>query len=134
MENRDMYDIVVGMDENSARTRAQVEAIVDMPAHEEIQAVLLHVFKDDGGSIEDIESIVEARTSLEDAGIEVMTETTRGDPAMGILDAAERHDADCICVAGRTRSPTGKAIFGSVTQDVIVGAERPTLVCHASEE
>ena len=39
--------------------------------------------------------------------------------------AAADVDADAICVSGRKRRPTGKAVFGSVTQDVILGTERP---------
>jgi nucleotide-binding universal stress UspA family protein len=36
-----------------------------------------------------------------------------------------------ICVAGRKRTPTGKVLFGSVTQAVILDTERPVLVCSA---
>lgn len=128
-----MYDIVVGVDTDVDRALAQAEAIAGLPGHEEIHAILLHVVRNStDGTTEDIESVTEARKSLAEADVEVTTETAEGDPAMCILDTAERHDADCVCVAGRDRSPTGKAIFGSVTQDVIVGAQRPTLVCHAS--
>lgn len=126
-----MYEIVVGVDTDVDRTLAQTEAIRDLPGHEEIHATLVHVFKGEDGSLEDVESVSEARTALDEAGVEVTTEAARGDPAMCLLDTAERRDADCICVAGRDRSPTGKAIFGSVTQDVIVGTRRPTLVCSS---
>jgi nucleotide-binding universal stress UspA family protein len=125
-----MYDILVGVDDDTQRARAQAEAIAALPGHEEVHAILLHVFRGDADTVDEIESIAEARTALEETGVEVSTEALEGDPAMSILDSAERHDADCICVAGRNRSPTGKAIFGSVTQDVIIGAERPTLVCN----
>jgi nucleotide-binding universal stress UspA family protein len=124
-----MYEIVVGVDTDVDRALAQADAITGLPGHEEIRAVLVHVLEGEDGSIEDVESVAEARTALSEAGIEVSTEGARGDPAMCILDTAERLDADCICVAGRDRSPTGKAIFGSVTQDVIIGTRRPTLVC-----
>lgn len=130
-----MYEIVVGVDTDVDRARAQAEAIADLPGRGEIHAILLHVFESgaEDGSIGEIEAVEEARTALEEAGVEVTLEAAEGDVAMGVLDAAERHGVDCICVAGRDRSPTGKAIFGSVTQDVIVGANRPTLVCTASE-
>lgn len=126
-----MYEIVVGVDANVDRALAQTNAITELPGHEEIQATLVHVIEDDEGSVEDVESVAEARSALEEAGVDVRAEGAQGDPALCLLDTAERRDADCICVAGRDRSPTGKAIFGSVTQDVIVGTRRPTLVCSA---
>lgn len=126
-----MYDIIVGVDTDVERALAQAEAIAELPGGEEIRAILLHVFDDEDGDVDSLEAIGEARRVLEEAGVEVETEGIGGDPAMVILDSAERHDADCICVAGRERSPAGKAIFGSVTQDVVIGAERPTLVCSA---
>ena len=42
-----------------------------------------------------------------------------------IVAAADAVDADAICVSGRKRSPTGKAVFGSVTQDVILSSDLP---------
>ncbi len=124
-----MYDIVAGVDTNEDRAHAQAEAITALPGHDEIHATLIHVFESGRDDVESVDAVEEARSILEDAGIEVVTEGIGGEPAIAILDAAERYEADCVCVAGRKRSPTGKAIFGSVTQDIIIGAERPTLVC-----
>lgn len=129
-----MYDIIVGVDTDAERAIAQAEAIARLPGSEGIRTILIHVFDDEDGDVDSLEAIGEARRILEEAGVEVETEGIGGDPAMTILDSAERHDADCICVAGRERSPAGKAIFGSVTQDVVIGAERPTLVCSAEGE
>ena len=128
-----MYDIIVGVDTETERAHMQAEAITDLPGHDEIHAILVHVFGGEGGDIESVEAVSEARSILEEAGIEVTTEGIGGDPPVAILDAAARYNADCICVAGRKRSPTGKAVFGSVTQDVIMGADRPTLVCTLDE-
>ncbi|WP_122088454.1 universal stress protein [Halalkalicoccus subterraneus] len=128
-----MYTIVVGVDTDVERARTQAEAIVNLPGGEEISAILVHVFDSEDGDVESVDAVVEARAILEAAGIEVTTEGIGGDTGMAILDTAARRDADCLCVAGRKRSPTGKALFGSVTQDVIMGAERPTLVCSTEE-
>lgn len=125
-----MYDIIVGVDTNEKRARTQAEMIAELPGPDEIRAILIHVFGTEGGDIESIDAITEARSRLEEAGVEVVTEGIGGDTAIAILDAAERYEANCICVAGRKRSPTGKAVFGSVTQDVIIGTDRPTLVCN----
>ncbi|MCL7417263.1 MAG: universal stress protein [Halalkalicoccus sp.] len=128
-----MYDIVVGVDTDVERARTQAEAIAALPGGEEINAILVHVFGDEGGDVDSVDAVGEARSILEEAGIEITTEGIGGDTAMALLDAAARYDADCLCVAGRKRSPTGKALFGSVTQDVIMGTDRPTLVCSTEE-
>ncbi|MDL5361737.1 universal stress protein [Halalkalicoccus sp. NIPERK01] len=128
-----MYDIIVGVDTDVERARTQGAAIADLPGSEEINAILVHVFGGEGGDIESVDAVDEARSILEGAGVEITTEGIGGEPAIALLDAAARHDADCVCVAGRKRSPAGKAIFGSVTQDVIMGADRPTLVCSTDE-
>lgn len=44
-----------------------------------------------------------------------------------ILRYVEDIDARYLVVGGRKRSPTGKAIFGSVTQSVLLEAELPVL-------
>lgn len=129
-----MYDIIVGVDTDVERALTQAEAINEWPGHEEIHAILIHVFGSNAEqSVESIDSVAEAKSLLEGEGVEVTTEGVGGDPAMGLLDTAQRYDANCICVAGRERSPTGKVVFGSVTQDVILGADRPTLVCSTND-
>jgi len=51
-----------------------------------------------------------------------------GDPAAEITAYAEEQDARYVVIGGRQRSPTGKALFGSVTQKVIF--ESPALVVN----
>lgn len=46
-----------------------------------------------------------------------------GEKADSILTAADEYDCDHIFITGRQRSPTGKAIFGDVTQKVILNFE-----------
>ncbi|ADJ16007.1 universal stress protein [Halalkalicoccus jeotgali] len=128
-----MYDIIVGVDTDVERARTQAEAVAALPGRGEINAILVHVFDNEDGDIESVEAVSEARSILEEADVGVTTEGIGGETAMALLDTAERYDADCICVAGRKRSPAGKAIFGSVTQDVIMGTQRPTLVCSREE-
>jgi nucleotide-binding universal stress UspA family protein len=43
-----------------------------------------------------------------------------GEKGDEVLALAEERDADHIFIAGRKRSPTGKAIFGDVTQRIIL--------------
>lgn len=51
-----------------------------------------------------------------------------GDRAETILTEANRRDCDHIFLAGRKRSPTGKALFGDDTQRVILDASMPVTV------
>lgn len=50
-----------------------------------------------------------------------------GNPAEEILDYATEVDARYLVIGGRKRSPVGKALFGSVTQSVLLEADRPVV-------
>lgn len=130
-----MYEIVVGIDENEERAIAQADAITDMPLEfESVHATLLHDFTEnpEGASVMQVASVQRAQERLEESGITVTLEEASGDPAESILNLAEQRDADLVITAGRKRSPTEKVLFGSVTQAVILGTDRPVLVCSGS--
>lgn len=132
-----MYEILTAIDDENEHVAAQMNAIEDMVAvSDETVVHLIHVFTDNqpGASIHQIESIRDAKQHLESLDIEVRLVETSGDPAEEIRKYAEEYDIDQICVGGRKRSPTGKALFGSVTQDVILGTAKPVLVCGAKKE
>lgn len=46
-----------------------------------------------------------------------------------IVRYADEQDASYICVGGHSRSAVGKALFGSVTQDVLMNATCPVVTC-----
>jgi nucleotide-binding universal stress UspA family protein len=50
-----------------------------------------------------------------------------GKPAEEINKYAESHDARYVVLGGQARSPTGKALFGSVTQNVLLNSDRPVV-------
>ena len=50
-----------------------------------------------------------------------------GDPAAEITSYADEVEARYLVVGGRRRSPTGKALFGSVTQQVMIGSSVPVV-------
>jgi nucleotide-binding universal stress UspA family protein len=129
-----MYEIVLGVDTEEDRARAQAQAIVDLPGEPEaVHATVLHAFGDNpsGASVHQVGAVRRARDVLEDAGIAVSLAESSGDPATAIVDTAAEIDAAMICVAGRKRTPTGKVLFGSVTQGVILATDRSVLVCSA---
>jgi nucleotide-binding universal stress UspA family protein len=126
-----MYHVVIGVDDNEERALACARAAADLPGEPSDKRVtIIHSFTDNpsGASATQMGSVREAASLLEERGVEVRVTESSGDPAEQILDAAEEADADLVVVAGRKRSPTGKALFGSVTQSVILNADRPVMV------
>jgi nucleotide-binding universal stress UspA family protein len=133
-----MYDVLVAIDNaEDERAVAQAKAITDLPTTDgSVRAHLCHVFQEnpEGASVHQISAVRRAREALEAAGIECVHHEASGEPADELLAAADNVDADAICVCGRRRRPTGKAVFGSVTQDVILGTNRPVFAVPAPKE
>ncbi|GAB3675593.1 universal stress protein [Halopiger thermotolerans] len=71
------------------------------------------------------EPISEIANRLEEAGIDVEIRAAVGDRAEEIIRLAEDVDADNVIVGGRKRSPTGKAVFGSTAQKVLLSSPCP---------
>lgn len=89
-------------------------------------------FRDMSMSVEEERAEEVARRLLDDAlgsyDREAVDAVGRiGDPAEAILSAAEEYDARYVVVGGRKRSPAGKALFGSVTQSVLLNTDVPTV-------
>lgn len=139
-----MFTVILAADDHEDRVLAQAKAVSTYPcASEKIEAVIVNVAKevqsDEGGKI-NLEDYSEMPNSgskavelLESAGIAARVQQRSGDPAEEILRAARDEDADQIVLGGRRRSPVGKAVFGSVVQDVILDADRPVLTINRSE-
>lgn len=130
-EHQSMTTILLSIDTNVERANEQVESITELPLDTtETQIVLYHVFRadDEGADARNLKSVAAAVEQLEDAGFDVEVAQSSGDAVPNILDKADELDADLISLAGRKRSPTGKALFGSVTQDVILKSDRTVLL------
>jgi len=130
-----MYDVLLAIDDDEDQALAQAKTVADLPGTGEIRATLFHDFVDNpsGASVTQIAAVRHAADLLEEAGIEVAYQEASGEPAEEILETARELDVDCISIAGRKRTPAGKVLFGSVTQAVILGANRPVLVARAEE-
>lgn len=143
-----MYTIVIPVDTNVERgeraTRHVVKLIENGPMTDAdaISVTVLNVFKefkavDDGGNVKsnelyDEDSYPEAidsvRDLLSEADIVHKLERRHGDPADEIIEYADAVEANLVVIAPRKRSSVGKAMFGSVAQDVMLNTERPTLI------
>ncbi len=141
-----MYHLLLATNEESAPL---VETVTDLPADpREIEVTVLNVFeqfevRDEAKAVssEDIydeddvpESVTAAVDALEAAGVTARVRHEHGDPATIILETADELEVDAIAVHGRKRSPVGKALFGSVTQAVLLDADRPVFVATADHD
>lgn len=68
-------------------------------------------------------------SELLDEAIEYEVHSAIGQPAERILQAIKSYECDHLFMTGRQRSPTGKAVFGDSTQNVLLETSVPvTLV------
>ena len=83
---------------------------------------------------EDVVQMAEAiaAEAIESADVNAKPVGLIGDPADEIVDYAEANGARYIVLAGRKRSPVGKALFGSVTQSVLLNASSPVVSLRVS--
>ncbi|MFC7009898.1 universal stress protein [Halalkalicoccus salilacus] len=156
-----MYRVLLPVDRNESRARAQVEAVLDLPVTASALTVdVVHVHKDvsttdaewaAGGSfsetfaeemaeevrnIDRIPSSVETAVDLlESSNLEFVVHERSGEPAKEILELAAELDSNAIVLGVSRRSPVGKVLFGSVVQAVIIDSDRPVTVVpeHVSE-
>ncbi|WP_459890957.1 universal stress protein [Halostagnicola bangensis] len=127
-----MYKTLVCLDKSDEQARKQAEEITAMPMDPDAHQIqILHVFTDnpDGIAVPQVSSVRTAMDVFNEHGIEPEIIGTSGEPEREIRRVANDNDVDLISLGGRKRSPTGKAIFGSVTQEVILEADRP-VVCQ----
>jgi nucleotide-binding universal stress UspA family protein len=67
--------------------------------------------------------------AAEASGRKVQVEVCTGSDVPGaILQAAERHAVDIICMATRGRTGVARAVMGSVAQEVMARSDRPVLM------
>ena len=140
-----MYRVLIPVDTNEDRALAQADYVASLPnAADSVEAYVLFVFTEDGDDLPQefekfksasrIGSVRRAQEALEEAGVSVTILEDSGDTEDDILGEAEAYDVDSIVLGGRKRSPVGKALFGSVTQGVILSSDRPVVVTGSRGE
>lgn len=87
---------------------------------------------DTGKSIptDDILDIAEelAQEAIDESGVDdAKAVGLLGEPADEIINYGESNDARYLVIAGRKRSPVGKALFGSVVQSLMLNSDVPVV-------
>ncbi|AEM57576.1 universal stress protein [Haloarcula hispanica N601] len=137
-----MYTILVPVDADEDRARGQAAFVAELPAAEtDVEAVITHALtKEEAEAPEEIRNVERistvrlVRDYLEDHDVDVQLAEGQQPPADGIIDLAEEFDVDQIVMGSRKRSPTGKAVFGSVSQQVLLEADDPVTVVGSRAE
>ena len=131
-----MYTVVLAVDEEPEPARHAATAVGNLPGdHTDVNAFVLHCFTDNprGASATQVAGVRAAVDELQDAELTTEIVEASGAPAEAIQRQAEELAADLIVVGGRKRSPTGKALFGSVSQSVILQSDRPVMITGEKE-
>lgn len=142
-----MYRILIPVDPDEERAMQAADYVAGLVGDllddsDGIAVTICNVFEafsasDDGVRVssdelfdpDDVPDSVDAvRDALTSVGIDVEVVRRHGEPAPEIVACAEAVDADAIVIPTRNRSPVGKAVFGSVTQTVILETDRPVTV------
>ncbi|WP_336338894.1 universal stress protein [Haloarcula brevis] len=128
------------------------DAVLDIAGPAGATVVVAHVFTDDqyDGVVDRLEfestgeanpnevadrhtTVRELLSRFEDAGLSTEVRGAVGNHGEQIVDLAEATAADLIVVGGRKRSPTGKAVFGSTAQEVMLNAPCPVTFVRGEE-
>jgi nucleotide-binding universal stress UspA family protein len=82
----------------------------------------------------DDEAVEALRSRLADAGVQFeVQQLVRGkEAAEEVVEAAERLDASFVVIGLRRRTPTGKLLFGSQAQRILLDANCPVLAVKAT--
>lgn len=142
-----MYHVLLPVAGDDSQLDRQLETLLELPGQDELTVTVVHVHEEIDtmpdeagksvidslnktiGELQGLPSTVErAVEEIEAAEIPADVVETQGTPTDCIIEAANELDVEAILIAGRRRTPVGKAVFGSVTQGVVLQSELPVIV------
>ena len=129
---------------DSERIDELTETVIDIAGATGASVVLAHVFTPEeydnatdrldfadptDADVDEVTSrlsiVRDVQKSLDEAGIDYRTTGRIGEHGARIVDLGVEESADHLIVGGRRRSPTGKAVFGSTAQHVLLESPCP---------
>ncbi|WIV65904.1 universal stress protein [Natrialbaceae archaeon AArc-T1-2] len=137
VDQSDQSDIVVKEGE-------KISAALDQPLH------VVHVMSyadfydlqkssvEETGSPREMERVKETAETVATEASDVIDGSSVsvglvGDAATEVVDYAKQHDTEYIVVGPKKQSPTGKALFGSVSQSIILNSPCSVITTSRSE-
>lgn len=106
-------------EEEYRRTKGELESIAEIDTTYSLD-------KAEEGARQFVNDI--AQEALEDMDVEYETLGVIGKKDQTVVDEANKRNCDHIFMAGKKRSPTGKALFGDEAQSVILNFDGPVTV------
>jgi nucleotide-binding universal stress UspA family protein len=131
--------IVVGF-RRGREGRAALERAIEETRLRGGELLVVHSMR--GGERDELEEVLAYREEFEKLEVELagagiahrLVEYARGNsPAEDLLQAARDEQAELIVIGLRRRSPVGKLVLGSNSQDVLLHADCPVLAVKATE-
>lgn len=136
--------ILLAVDDDEDRMQPVVDHAAKIAEALNSTVVLFHVYSTDTFSerLNDFEldsadpaelakrnaTIRAAASRLREEGVDLTIEASTGDPSAEIISHVESHNIDQVFLGGRNRSPAGKLVLGSVSQDVLLSVDVPCTV------
>lgn len=142
MDNRILVGVGPGDEERSDAIARAVRRL----ATSDDRVVLVHVYAEDDReriremldvdtadpeqmrvAVQHNTAVKAVANALAEADVEPEFRGEFGDPVTVLLDMVDSEDPAFLVVGGRKRSPTGKALFGSTAQQVLLSASCPVV-------
>ncbi len=135
------------------RSEQLAEAVLEVAQPADATVVLAHVFTSSeydevlerlefDRSLDEIDpdavaarhsTIHELQAIFDEHNVDYEIRGAVGDHGQSIVDLTASTDADRVVVGGRRRSPTGKAVFGSTAQEVLLSAPCPVTFVRSDD-
>lgn len=139
-----LNNALVSVEDDWSRMEPVIDSAVDILEAKNVSPILLHVIPtsefeaylnkmeynsadpDDVASRHDV--VQRAADRFHEVGLNPQIIGATGDPTKNIVASVKNHNVDHVFMGGRQRSPTGKAVLGSVSQGVLRGVDIPCTI------